>query len=126
MLKNSDTINIATKIFTRKKKEQSVKSKSQKGNYEIVKEVIDENILLRNQAVSMAYIHNAYSLNSGGTRYQSKLKNRIQNDYKDQLFFIKINRNTSEIVINSQTLDSHLTLNNNEMQVFYVVKISIM
>ena len=63
----------------------------------------------------MASIHNAYSLNPNDTRYRNKLKDRIQNDYKDQLLFIKVIINTSEIVINSQALDMHMTLNDEEV-----------
>ena len=81
-----------------------------KGDYNKVKDIIEKNILVHNQAVSMASIHNAYSLNPNDTRYRNKLKDRIQNDYKDQLLFIKVIINTSVIVINSQALDMHMTL----------------
>ena len=79
------------KEFTRKKLEKLLNvNETQKGDCQKVKDIIEKLVLNQNQAVSMANIHNAYALHPNDTRYRSKLKERIENDYKKQLLFVKI------------------------------------
>ena len=104
------------KEFTRKKSEKLLNvNKTQKGDYQKVKDIIEKLVLNQNQAVSMANIHNAYALHPNDTRYRSKLKERIENDYKKQLLFVKVKNNSPDVVISSKALDSHLILNENEV-----------
>ena len=106
------------KEFTRKKSEKLLNvNETQKGDYQKVKDIIEKLVLNQNQnqAVSMANIHNAYALHPNDTRYRSKLKERIENDYTKQLLFVKVKNNSPDVVISSKALDSHLILNENEV-----------
>ena len=101
------------KEFTRKKSERLLNvNETQKGDYQKDNDIIEKLVLNQNQAVSMANIHNAYALHPNDTRYRSKLKERIENDYKKQLLFVKFKNNSPDVVISSKALlDTHLILN---------------
>ena len=102
------------KEFTRKKKHSqaiAVVDERSKGDYESVIQCLHERVFGQNQAVSMSVLHDIYGLNPGDTRYRSRLKARIQSDFKDKLYFLIIDRNTPEIVINREAIDSHTLFN---------------
>ena len=59
----------------------------------------------------MSVLHAIYGLNPGDTRYRSKLKGRIQSDFKEKLYFLFIDKNTPEVVINREAIESHTLFN---------------
>ena len=83
----------------------------QKGDYESVIQCINERVFGQNQAVSMSVLHAIYGLNPGDTRYRSKLKGRIQSVFKEKLYFLFIDKNTPEVVINREAIESHIFFN---------------
>ena len=97
--------------FTRVPKSTKTATTQNQGDYNNVREIVEMCVLQQNQAISLANIHAAYGLEPDDTRYRNKLKERIQNEFKDKILFMKVNHNTPEIVINSKALDSHAVLN---------------
>ena len=107
------------KEFTRKKKKTPSLSQKEKdaprysldGNFEAVRECIEEKILKENQAVSMKVVHDIFGLETEDTRYRSKLKSRIKTTFPSKLYFLTVNSNIPEVVINASAIDSHITFN---------------
>eukprot|EP00795_Rhopilema_esculentum_P011282 gene11282-21474_t len=58
----------------------------------------------------MSVLHGILRLNPGDTRYRSKLKGRIQSDFKEKLYFLFIDKNTPEVVINRKAIESQTLL----------------
>jgi hypothetical protein len=73
----------------------------QQGDYTSVNEYISKHVLKDKQAVSMSVLHSIYNLRVNDSRYRSKLKKRIQNDFKDSVVFLSVGNNLPEIVIDS-------------------------
>ena len=64
-----------------------------------------------NQAVSMKVLHDIFGPETEDTRYRSKLKSRIQTTFQSNLYFLTVNSNIPEVVINASAIDSHITFN---------------
>ena len=78
----------------------------QSGNFDAVKQYIQDSVILGEKAVSMIFLHELYGLNPGDSRYRSKLKNRIQTCFPTELLFVTANANKAEIVINKTVFDN--------------------
>ena len=78
-------------------------------NFEAVRECIEEKILKENHAVSMKVLHDIFGLETEDTRYRSKLKSRIQTTFPSKLYFLTVNSNIPEVVINASAIVSHIT-----------------
>ena len=63
-----------------------------------------------NQAVSMKVLHDIFGLETEDTRYRSKLKSRIQTTFPSKLYFLTVNSNIPEVVLNASAIVSHITL----------------
>ena len=59
----------------------------------------------------MSVLHAIYGLNPGDKRYRNKLKGRIQSYFKEKLYFLFIDKNTPEVVINREAIESHTLFN---------------
>ena len=58
------------------------------GDFDAVKQYIQNEIILGEKAVSMIVLHNIYGLNSGDNRYRNKLKKIIEQNVPSQLLFV--------------------------------------
>ena len=101
------------KDFTRKEKHLTP-SLYGKGNFEKVKAYTEEKVLTENQAVSMRILHDLYGLSTDDTRYRGKLKATIQSEFTDKLHFVFINETTPEVVISTESIKSHVFINDKE------------
>ena len=82
------------------------------GDFLSVKQYINSQILGKKQAVPMAVLHNIYGLQINDTRYRSKLKGRILNEFKDKLTFLSVHGKKSEIVIDATVPASEIGFEN--------------
>ena len=102
--------------YTRVASEREVEVTENRGNFDAVKEFIHENILLLNQAVSIAKIHEIYGDgNSKDTRYRHKLKQKIEECFGDDIRFLTIDKVTPQIVINAKSLNETAIVRSREV-----------
>ena len=73
----------------------------QQGDYESVRQYINDHVLKEKNAVSMKVLHNIYDLNVGDSRYRAKLKKRIKDDFKKKVTFLSVENNLPDILIDS-------------------------
>ena len=103
--------------FTRpikRKSAETERSYSQQDDHLKVKEIIEKNVLLHHQAISMA-LHEAFELETNDNRYRYKLKERLINDYRNKIMFVKSHYHHPEIVIGADSVNSNLLLNNKDV-----------
>eukprot|EP00794_Sanderia_malayensis_P002263 gene2263-2595_t len=103
------------KEFIRKKKvcqETAMTDDRAKGDYEAVIKCLNECVLGQNQAVSTSILHEIYGLNPTETRHRSRLKGKILSDFKNKLYFLIMDKNTPEVVINREAIEARTLLNN--------------
>ena len=75
------------------------------GNFEQVKEYVEDKVLGLGNAVSMNILHEIYGLEVGDNRYRNKLKVRLKDDFKEKISFVAVSHETAEVVIPSYFLD---------------------
>ena len=98
----------------KRKSAETERSYSQQGDYLKVKRIIEKNVLLHHQAISMALLHEAFGLETSYNRYRHKLKERLINDYRNKIMFAKSHYHHSEIVIGADSINSNLSFLNNK------------
>ena len=99
----------------KRKSAETERSYSQQGDYLKVKKIIEKNVLLHHQAISMALLHEAFGLETSYNRYRHKLKERLINDYRNKIKFVKSHYHHPEIVIGADSVNSNLLLNNKDV-----------
>ena len=72
-------------------------------------------MLLHHQAISMAPLHVAFGLEANETRCRHELKERLINDYRNKIMFVKSRYHHLEIVIGADSVNSILFLNNKDV-----------
>ena len=109
--------------YTRVVSEREAKETENGGNFDAVKEFINENILLLNQAVSIVKIHEVYGDgNSKDTRYRHKLKQKIEECFGDDIKFLTIDKVTPQVLINAKSLNETAIVRNREVMVNLAAK----
>ena len=79
--------------FTRPIKRKSAETEcsySQQGDYLKAKQIIEKNVLLHHQAISMALLHEAFGLETNDNLYHHKLKELLINDYRNKTMFLRV------------------------------------
>jgi len=76
-----------------------------RGDFETVKEYIQNEVLLHGKAVAMKYLHQLYGLSVDDSRYRNKLKERIKTLFGDELLFLIPSIGKGEIVVAMNCLD---------------------
>ena len=70
-----------------------------KGEFEVVKEFVENEVIEHGKAVSMKTLHDLYKLGVCDTRYRSKLKQRLQNHFNETISFLSPSKsNLAEVV----------------------------
>ena len=90
-------------------------SYSQQGDKLKVKEIIEKNVLLHPQAMSMAFLREAFGLETNDNQYRYKLKECLINGYRNKIMFVKSHYHHPEIVIGADSINSNLLLNNKDV-----------
>ena len=72
-------------------------------------------MLLHQQAMSMAFLHETFGLETNGNRYPHKLKECLINDYRNKIMFVRSHYHHPEIVIGVNSVNSNLLLNNKDV-----------
>ena len=83
------------------------------GNYDAVKNLIKENVIKGNQAISITALHEVYGLETEGeykSKYRADLKTRIISDFRDDIIFLSLRPNKPEIVISSSSHNSYASV----------------
>ena len=105
-----------TRCLNENSKEENLSSPDDvTGDFEAVREFINDNILHCNNAVSMVTLHNLYKTgcdNVNARTYRSKLKNRIKSEFGNQLLFLTINSTTPQVVVSSEGISNNTILKN--------------
>ena len=93
----------------------------QEGNYNAVTDFVSKHILNEMKAVSIAVLHIIYGLKPTDTRYRSKLKSGLKNDFLT-LSFLNIGRNSPDVVIDVSAEFDEITFNDKEGCLIKVAK----
>ena len=83
-----------------------VQSSYDHGKFEEVIRFVEDEIIGFRRAISMKVIHNIYELGVDDSRYRSKLKQRLQNHFKDRISFLTPKEKACDIVIPKSCLDA--------------------
>ena len=83
-------------------------------DWQSVKAAINERVIYSNEAVSMVEIHRLYLLKPDDSRYRNKLKERIINEFDENVTFLRTGHNDAEILINSNVTKQHNRLGNED------------
>ena len=104
------------KEYTRKNKSsvKPVENERSVGDFDRVKECVEEKILSQNQAISMHILHDQFGAHTKDTRYRSKLKAKIQATFPGKLHFLTVDANTPEVVISADAIISHTLVKDRE------------
>ena len=101
--------------FTEKKldlpllnKSQSEEDLQEQGNYEDVKQYINQHVLIHRNAVSLNVLHTIYRLHPDDRRYRLKLKNRIMKDFKEKVAILTSEKKMSDIVVDASALPTEI------------------
>ena len=92
---------------------------TRKGSSSYDKGNLQQQVLDHNQAVSMNILHALYGLQPSDTRYRHVLKNWLQDNFPDQLFFLSAKPNMAEIVINAEEVDANKNSLKTESNILY-------
>ena len=90
--------------------------KGDNGDYNAVKQLIEEVIIGCNKAVPMIVIYEKFHPpgkynRDHATKYRSRLKERILSEYGHSLWFLKVDGKSPDIVVSSEGVKSHTILN---------------
>ena len=87
--------------------ERSLESKVEgTGNFESVCELVDTNIILGHQCLSMETLMDAYEIGAGVRQRRYALKQRLMKKYGDCLVFISTEYHAAQIVVNRKCLET--------------------
>ena len=85
------------------------------GNFDAVKNFLEDHVLKNNQAASMSLIHDLYADDhDGDTRYRSKLKQKIVEAFPEKLLFLTIDGKSLQVVVSSEGIYSKNMIGCNE------------
>ena len=85
------------------------------GNFDAVKNFLEDHVLKNNQAASMSLIHDLYADDhDGDTRYRSKLKQKIVEAFPEKLLFLTIDGKSPQVVVSSEGIYSKNMMGCNE------------
>ena len=85
----------------------------EEGNYNSVTDYVTKHILNEKKAVSITVLHTIYGLKPNDTRYRSKLKSQLKEDFTT-LSFLNIRHNSPDIVIDSSAEFHEINFNDKE------------
>ena len=106
--------------FTEEKLDLHLLNKSQsedlqeQGNYEDVKQYINQHVLTNRNAVSLNALHTIYGLHPYDQRYCLKLKNRIMKDFKEKAAILTSEKKRSDIVVDAFALPTEIAFKDKE------------
>ena len=87
------------------------------GDFNAVKNFIQNQVLCNNQAVSITALHRLYKIGYGSEHersYRGKLKKRILDEFEDAMTFLSVNKSTREVVVSTAGLDSTTIVNDKD------------
>ena len=85
------------------------------GNFDAVKNFLEDHVLKNNQAASMSLIHDLYADDhNGDARYRSKLKQKIVEAFPEKLLFLTIDGKSPQVVVSSEGIYSKNMMGCNE------------
>lgn len=83
-------------------------NKKFESNYHAVQSYINENILVKNQAISMLTLHKLYGVGTcseNARSYRAELKKQIMSEHGEQLLFLTIDGKSPQVVVSAKALD---------------------
>ena len=86
----------------------------EQGDYEAVKQYVDQHVLLHKNAVSLNVLHTVYGLRPNDSRYRLKLKNRIKKDFAHKVSFLSVGNKTPEIIIDASISPTEMAFQDKE------------
>ena len=92
-----------------------------KGDFNKVKLMIKNEVLMNGRAISMNVLHSAYGLCESDTRYRNKLKQRIVKQFDTEILFLPSVENNSEVIVSKEAIQ-HDTLWKKEDNIKIVAK----
>ena len=81
-----------------------------KGDYEKVCDVIEEQVIQSNVCISMKLIMENYGIGQGQHQYRLKLKNRLIKTFIDKILFLTPENNTQQVIISRNSLTGQAIL----------------
>ena len=97
---------ISPRLAVESTEQTDVQSSYDHGKFEEVIRFVEDEIIGLGRAISMKVIHNIYELGVDDSRYTSKLKQRLQNHFKDRTSFLTPKEKACDIVIPKSCLDA--------------------
>ena len=80
-------------------KGKAAQSTYQQGDFQSVKDYINEHVKTKREPVSMTTLHTVYGIGVSDSRYRSKLKTRIKIQFGENVIFCSFGRNSPDIVV---------------------------
>lgn len=96
--------------YTRNKKTENVEGNLDEnfahGNYDAVLSIVRDNILERQQCISMETLQTVYGIGVGSRQSRHKLKYRLQQTFEDRLIFLSQDYHSPAVVISKECLQT--------------------
>lgn len=80
-------------------KGKSAQSTYEQGGFQSVIHYINEHVKTKKEAVSMTTLYTIYGIGVNGSRYRSRLKTRIKNQFQEDAIFCPVSMNSPDIIV---------------------------
>ena len=90
-------------------KGKAAQSTYEQGDFQSVIDYINEHVRKKREPVSMTTLHTICGIGVSDSRYRSKLKTRIKNQFGGNVIFCSVGRNSPDIVVRSLLSLSEMT-----------------
>ena len=93
-----------------------------RGNYESVRRIIEEDLIKFNKCISMKTIIEAYGIGKGQHQYRLMLKNRLIKSFGNKILFATPENNSQQVIISENCLHEQTLSKSFEFCIESVVK----
>ncbi len=99
-----DYTRICSKSTQKVINEDDVSTSVNFGDFDALKEFVQEHVINGDQSVSMKLLTDVYGLNKDDTRVRSKVKKKLENEFGDQILFVSVAYHEAQVVISRKAI----------------------